>query len=90
MNCTFSQPVNYTGEAPKKNEPFAFSQATCTDSGGTGTASIEQITGAGTFWISKQLDYGQVLILTFLLIFFVGFITKSLWNFVKQDSDQKL
>ena len=89
-NCIFSQPVNYTGDPPKKNDPFAFTQVTCTDSGGTGTASIEQITGTGTFWISKQLDYGQVLILTFLLIFFVGFITKSLWNFVKQDSDQKL
>ena len=90
MNCTFSQPVNYKDAPPKDKEPFAFSQVTCTDSGGTGTASIEQITGAGTFWISKQLDYGQVLILTFLLIFFVGFVVRFLWNFNKQDSDQKL
>ena len=91
MNCNFSQPVNYQGNPPGKNDAFAFSQVTCTDSGGgTGTASIEQITGAGEFWISKQLDYGQVLILTFLLIFFVGFVAKFLWNFNKQDSDQKL
>jgi len=47
-------------------------------------------TGNGDFWISKQIDYGQILILTFLLIFFVGFIIKFLWNFVKQDGDQKL
>jgi len=90
MNCNFSQPVNYLGNPPGKNDAFAFSQVTCTDSGGTGSASIEQITGVGEFWISKQLDYGQVLILTFLLIFFVGFIVKFLWNFNKQDSDQKL
>ena len=89
MNCILSQPVNYTGEPPIAKEPFAFSQMICDGSIGTG-GSTEQITGAGEFWISKQLDYGQVLILTFLLIFFVGFITKSLWNFVKQDTDQKL
>jgi hypothetical protein len=89
MNCNFSQPVNYTGNPPGKNDPFAFTQMTCDGSIGTG-GSIEQITGTGTFWISKQLDYGQILMLTFLLIFFVGFITKSLWNFVKQDSDQKV
>ncbi len=89
MNCNFSQPVNYLGNPPGKNDPFAFTQMTCDGSIGTG-GSIEQITGAGEFWISKQLDYGQILILTFLLIFFIGFIIKSLWNFVKQDSDQKI
>ena len=89
MNCNFSQPVNYTGEPPAAKEPFAFSQMTCDGSVGTGGAT-EQITGAGEFWVSKQLDYGQVLILTFLLIFFVGFVAKFLWNFNKQDSDQKL
>ena len=89
MNCTLSQPVNYQGVPPTKNDPFAFSQMACDGSIGTG-GSTEQITGAGTFWISKQLDYGQVLILTFLLIFFVGFMTKSLWNFVKQDTNQKI
>jgi len=89
MNCILSQPVNYTGNPPGKQDAFAFTQMTCDGSIGTG-GSTEQITGAGTFWISKQLDYGQVLILTFLLIFFVGFVVKFLWNFNKQDSDQKL
>jgi len=83
MNCNFSQPVDYTGAPPTAGEPFAFTQMTC-------DGEKEQITGTGTFWISKQLDYGQVLILTFLLIFFVGFVVKFLWNFSKQDSDQKL
>ena len=89
MNCTLSQPVNYLGNPPEKNDPFAFTQMTCDGSIGTG-GSTEQITGAGEFWISKQLDYGQVLILTFLLIFFVGFVVKFCWNFAKQDSDEKL
>ena len=83
MNCNFTQPVDYTGAPPAAGEPFAFTQMTC-------DGAKEEITGAGDFWISKQLDYGQVLILTFLLIFFVGFIVKFLWNFNKQDSDQKL
>ena len=90
MISNFSQPVNYTGNPPtKSNEAFAFTQMTCDGSIGTG-GTTEQITGAGDFWILKQLDYGQVLILTFLLIFFVGFMTKSLWNFVKQDTNQKI
>ena len=89
MNCNFSQPVNYLGNPPGKNDPFAFTQMTCDESVGLGV-STEQITGAGEFWISKQLDYGQVLILTFLLIFFVGFVVKFVWNYNKQDSDQKL
>jgi len=84
MNCTFSQPADYRGEPPAAGESFAFTQMICT------SVAKEEITGAGTFWISKQLDYGQVLILTFLLIFFVGFVAKFLWNFNKQDSDQKL
>lgn len=89
MNCNFSQPVNYLGNPPEKNDPFAFTHMACDGTVGDG-ATIEQIEGPGTFWISKQLDYGQVLILTFLLIFFVGFIVKFLWNFTKQDTDQKL
>jgi hypothetical protein len=88
MNCTLSQPVNYTGNPPGKNDPFAFTQMTCT------STTKEQVVGpgigSGTFWISKQLDYGQVLILTFLLIFLVGFVVKFCWNFAKQDSDEKL
>jgi len=84
MNCNFSQPVDYTGMPPAESEPFAFTQMTCTSD------TKENITGVGDFWIAKQMDYGQVLILTFLLIFFVGFVAKFLWNFNKQDSDQKL
>ena len=84
MNCTLSQPVNYTGEPPAAGEPFAFTQMTCASS------TKEEITGTGDFWISKQVDYGQVLILTFLLIFFAGFVVKFCWNFAKQDSDEKL
>lgn len=85
MICNFSQPVDFTGAPPYAGEPFAFTQMSC------GSAdSLEQITGAGNFWISKQVDYGQVLILTFLLIFFVGFIVKVLWNFTKQDEAQKI
>ncbi|MCX6721569.1 MAG: hypothetical protein NTY04_00005, partial [Candidatus Staskawiczbacteria bacterium] len=84
MNCNFSQPVNYQGNPPGKQDAFAFTQMTCDGTIGTG-GSTEQIVGpgmgSGTFWISKQLDYGQVLILTFLLIFFVGFVVKFCWNF---------
>jgi len=90
MNCNFSQPVDYTGAPPTAGEPFAFTQMTC-------TSSIKQeITGpttqgnTGDFWLSPQIDYGQILILTFLLIFFVGFAVKFLWNFTKQDVNEKL
>ena len=84
MNCEFSNPVNYTGSPPAEAEPFAFSTMICTSD------TKEEITGAGDFWISKQLDYGQILILTFLLIFVVGAVVKFCWNFTKQNSNQKI
>jgi hypothetical protein len=85
MICDFSNPVNYTGSPPAAGDPFAFSQTTCGLSDTT-----EQITGSGTFWINKEIDYGQILVLSFLLILIVAASIKFLWNFVKQDSSQKL
>lgn len=57
----------------------------------TPNAAQEKITsGDNSFYISKQFDYGQILILTFLLIFFVLIAIKFLWNFIKQDTNEKL
>lgn len=84
MICNFNSPVNFTGSPPAEGEPFAFTQTVCVSD------TKEEITGTGDFWIAKQIDYGQILLLTFLLTFFVGFIIKFLWNFNKQNSNQKV
>lgn len=84
MNCEFTNPMNYTGAVPAAGEPFAFATMSCISD------TIEEITGTGNFWISKQLDYGQILILTFLLMFAVGAVVKFFWNFTKQNSNQKV
>jgi hypothetical protein len=54
------------------------------------TQTEQIINGDNSFWISKQLDYGQILILTFLLMLFVGFAVKTIWNYARQDSSQKI
>jgi hypothetical protein len=84
MICNFSVPLNYNNEVPVAGEPFAFSNMTCISD------SKEAISGRGEFWLSKQIDYGQILILTFCLIFFLMFVIKLAWNFVKQDFNDKL
>lgn len=85
MDCDFSQPQNYQGVAPAAGEPFAFQHMTCN------TSQAELIdNGTANFYISKQLDYGQILILTFLLLFFVFGTIKFLWNYIYQHETQKL
>jgi hypothetical protein len=84
MECNLDMPVNFTGSPPLGGEPFAFSHSVCTNE------LTEQITGTGDFYITKSIDYGQVIILSFVLIFFVLFVVKFLWNFVKQDSNEKI
>ena len=85
MDCDFSQPQNYQGNAPAVGEPFQFQHVTCNIS------EAEQITnGTASFYISKQLDYGQVLILTFLFLFFVFGAIKFTWNYIYQHESQKI
>jgi len=85
MDCDLSQPQNYQGNTPAVGEPFAFQHITCN------TSEAEQVTnGTANFYINKQLDYGQILILTFLLLFFVFGTIKFLWNYIYQHETQKL
>jgi len=86
MNCNFDTPLNYEGVAPAEGEPFAFSNMICVDS------KTEQIVGTNseTFYIDKTLSYGQIIIIAFLLTLYIFLVLQSIWNFVKQDSNQKL
>jgi hypothetical protein len=85
MDCIFSQPQNYQGNPPNNHEAFAFAHMTCN------TSEAENVSnGTANFYISKQLDYGQILILTFLLLFFVFGTIKFLWNYIYQHESQKI
>jgi hypothetical protein len=54
-------------------------------------STTELITSADkSFYIDKTITYGDTILITFLLIFFVLLATKILWNFVKQDATEKL
>lgn len=87
LNCQFSEPVNYTGNAPAEGEPFALSGMACTDDK---FATIANGTTGNNFFINKTLSYGDILILIFLILFFGFGVFRFCWNFVFKDYPSKL
>lgn len=77
-NCNFTDPVNYKGETPTStDEAFEFSTANCS------TTVLEQKTNATTgaeFYLNKSVNYGDVIVIGFLIIFLVFGVTKFFIN----------
>lgn len=74
--CNFSLPLNASGTFPNEGDFWQFSKATCT---------IDYLSkyddGTNTIYFSQVLDAGQVVIITFLILFLGFFIFKVIWNF---------
>ena len=87
MDCDFTTPLNYLGETPIAGDPFAFSEMTCVDA--STSEYVNGVSGAN-FYIKKSLSYGDILVLTFLILFFVAGVFKLLWNFNFKDWNSKL
>lgn len=87
MDCEFSIPINFEGEAPAEGEPFQFQHASCVNETLT---LIENETTTAEFYIEKTLSYGDLLLITFLSIFLIFGIFKFVWNFIQQNWNYKL
>jgi predicted S18 family serine protease len=89
IECDFSAPVNLQPN-PRYVEDWAFSKVSCVDNSTSSTSSlpiyIEQITSSSTpqrsFYISKTIDLGQVLMLGFLILIFVFTIMISVKHLI--------
>lgn len=76
MDCQFSTPINLgTEETPD----WAYSEMTCEFSE---IELIENATTGAEFYISKTIGYGDILIITFLMLFLIFGILKFLTDFL--------
>ncbi|GAH94180.1 unnamed protein product [marine sediment metagenome] len=83
INCQFSNPKTFDGSTPTSTDFWNYENVICQ---GTSTpATIELIENASTgasFYVSKTIGYGDILIITFLLLFLVFGILKFLTDFL--------
>ncbi len=78
MSCTYSEPVNLGTE---ENPSWAYSKADCVLPDET-IELIENSTTGAEFYIKKQLNYGEILVITFLAIFLIFGILKFITDFL--------
>jgi len=88
MECEFQNPVNYLGKPPLEGEPFQFQNLTCDVA--TTTKLIENSETGASFFIGKTLSYGDLILITFLVIFLLFGIVKFIWNFIQQNWNFKI
>ena len=75
LNCVFSEPIDLD---PLGTADFEFTKITCSNT------NLELITNPNTnaeFYLDKSLNYGEILILVFLLLFVIFGITKAITDF---------
>lgn len=80
MDCQYTNPINL---GTVENPDWAYSQMTCEFS--ELENPLELIVNAETdaeFYISKTVDYGDILIITFLTMFLIFGILKFLTDFL--------
>jgi hypothetical protein len=74
-HCVFSSPVNI-------GSTTAYSILNCTSSASTNTiAQVNNTSTGAEFYLDKTINYGEVLILVFLLLFAIFGIVKIISDF---------
>lgn len=83
IECQFLTPVNLS--APPK-EDFEYSEMNCqaTSSNGIATTTelIENASTGASFYLRQEISYGDILVITFLMLFLVFGILKFLTDFL--------
>lgn len=78
ISCSFSIPLNATGTPPVGAEFWQYSTVVCNDHR---IALIENGEGQ-SFYIDQQISYGDFLITTIILLAFMIWIVKLIWDFI--------
>jgi len=81
--CEFDSPRNWENEAPvSKSDFWNYSEISCTSTEPTSTIALISNPDTGAqFYLDKTLNYGEVLILVFLLLFAIFGIVKIIADF---------
>ncbi len=85
LDCDFLSPVNYNGEFPTSSEFWNFSEVVCSSTNETLIAS-----GSENFIIDNSINYGQILIILFLILGIVFNLTIFIRDFVKNRKLERL
>lgn len=87
MECEFLNPANFEGQPPATGEPFQFQNAVCT---ADEYFLIENSETGASFYLDKTLSYGDIILITFLIIFLLFGTLKFVWNFIQQNWNYKI
>jgi hypothetical protein len=87
MDCDFSTPLNFAGNAPSAGEPFAFSEMQCIDEK---YENIVNQNSSANFYLNKNISYGDILIIFFFIFITCIIVFKILWNFNFKDPFSKI
>ena len=80
INCQFSNPKTFDGDTPTSTDFWNYQDLICQST--STTELIENASTGASFWIRQEVSYGDVLIITFLLLFLVFGILKFLTDFL--------
>jgi len=83
INCHYSTPKTFDGSTPTSTDFWNYQDLFC--EGTTTPKMFELIENASTgasFYISKEIGYGDILIITFLMLFLVFGALKFLTDFL--------
>lgn len=80
MECELTTPKTFDGNTPATSTDFwQYSEMVCTSSE---VALVENETTGAEFYIRKSISYGDVIVITFLMIFLIFGIMKFLFDFL--------
>lgn len=90
MNCNFSNPLTFTGEAPSSSSDiWAFSNINCDVSDLASTTnpdlsflSYQLGTSTYDFYFKNNIGLGELIIITLLFFMFMFFIAVKVWDFI--------
>jgi len=86
LDCEFLNPVNYNGEFPTSTDLWEFSKVSCSSTNETLITS----SGSENFIIDNSINYGQILIILFLILAIVFDLTIFIRDFVKNRKLERL
>lgn len=77
--CEFLEPRDFQGNTPSTSTDFwNYQKMVCSST----MELVENASTGASFYISKEIDYGDILVMTFLTLFLILGIFKFLINFV--------
>jgi len=93
LNCSFSEPINL-GAFPEKPD-WEFSKMDCVGSLDFSTSTLpaylEKIENAEkSFFLEKNISYGDFLIISFLILIFLGLAIGGIREFAKNRKLERL